>query len=78
MTKEELAQIAEEEGLFLTIGASLYRFAERVAAAEREACAAICDRIASPLPGESLEGWREGYVDGAGACRNLIRKRGQE
>lgn len=45
---------------------------------EREACAEICDRIASLWPDSSLEGWREGYVDGAGACRNLIRERGQK
>lgn len=52
---------------------------EKAVATEREACAAVCDRHASVwLEGEELSDWKEGYIDGAAACRNLIRKRGQD
>ena len=41
LTGEELSEMAEQSGLFLTVGTSLSRFAALVAAAEREACATL-------------------------------------
>ena len=46
--------------------------------AEREACAAICERHATGFDGEELSDWKSGYGDGAGACFNVIRARGEE
>ena len=77
MTREEIIRLAESAGITV-IGEAVWRLCELVAAAEREACADVCDRIANLWPRSSLEGWREGYVDGGAACRNVIRERGEE
>jgi len=51
MTRDEIVQIAWDVGLLMRSHQSqdeptkLERFAERIAAAEREACAQVCDRI---------------------------------
>lgn len=47
----------------------LERFAELVAAAEREACAKVCDKISDD------DGFEGGYAD---YCARAIRARGQE
>ena len=82
MTREEIKRLAREAGFSVTWPETVVnfeRFAALVAAAEREACADVCDRVANLWPRSSLkEGWRKGYVDGGSACRNLIRERGQE
>ena len=44
---------------------------------EREACARICDHHAN-VWNDDLEDWRQGYIDGAAACFNVIRARGWE
>ena len=51
----------------------LERFADLVAAAEREACAAICDEMMRQLGeiGETIE------AAGAGYCAEEIRNRGE-
>ena len=49
MTRDEIVQIAWDVGLFMRSHkfqdepTKLERFAERIAAAEREACAKVCD-----------------------------------
>lgn len=94
MSREEIIRMAREAGLLFApeTGAEwsapipgadyplrLAAFAERVSAAEREACAAICDRVALRY-GESpeLEHFQQGFGEGATICRNRIRARGQE
>ena len=51
---------------------SRYRFADLVAAAEREACARVCD--------EEQRYWKrsEGRRDGAESCAKAIRARGKK
>jgi hypothetical protein len=88
MTREEIAamylQVAEEVGngkewCWHGVDGPLPRFADLVAAAEREACAAICARHATVFDdGEELSDWKSGYGDGAGACFNVIRARGEK
>lgn len=48
---------------------TLERFANLVAAAEREACAALCDKISDD------DGFEGGYADN---CAKAIRARGQQ
>ena len=62
MTREDIIRIAEENGIVI-IGEAMFRFAALVAAAEREACAKVC------------EGWL--HADGD-QCANAIRARGEE
>ena len=53
--------------------------AAKAAAAEREACAGICDRHTKVyLDRRELSDWESGYVDGATECFDAIRARGQE
>ena len=83
MTRDDIIRMAREAGLEQTVsiapdGSSrivscppiepLERFAELVAAAEREACAALCDKIADD------DGFEGGYAD---YCAHAIRARGQ-
>ena len=62
MTREDIIRIAEENGIVI-IGEAMFRFAALVAAAEREACAKVC------------EGWL--HADGD-QCANAIRARGED
>ena len=48
----------------------LMRFANLVAAAEREACIEDCEAL-----GDS---WRQGYLDGVKSCIAVIRARGEK
>jgi hypothetical protein len=53
--------------------------AAKAAAAEREACAEICDRNAEAWSKiEELSDWRKGYLDGLDNCADAIRARGKE
>lgn len=55
----------------------LERFAELVAAAERKACAKICETLTNPtrpVPGHSLDAWMQGTFD----CEAAIRARGEK
>ena len=48
-------------------------------AAEREACAEICDRHTKVyLDRRELSDWESGYVDGATECFDAIRARGEQ
>lgn len=56
-----------------------YHFASLVAAAERDACAEICDRLARRY-GEcpDVEPWAQGFKEGASVSAAKIRARGKE
>ena len=67
MTQEEIIRMAREAGLVMYDYShpSLDRFANLVAAAEREACAAVCDKLGDE------------YADANPAdCAFVIRERG--
>jgi hypothetical protein len=78
MTNEDIINIAHDAGMtpishvstadVICSRASLERFAALVAAAEREACAALCDKISDD------DGFEGGYADN---CAKAIRARGQ-
>ena len=83
MTQEEIIRMAREAGYGLSLSdmhaPALERFAALVASAEREACTRICERHATVfLDGEELSDWKSGYGDGADACFDAIRARGEE
>lgn len=87
MTREEIKQIGIAAGISehaFGLGTEqawqqVERFVALVAAAEREACIRICERHATGfLDGEELSDWKSGYGDGAGACFEVIRARGEE
>ena len=76
MTKEDIIRMARESSLVMYdySDPSLERFSELVAAAEREACAKLCEEITS---------WHDKYdnlVTAAyiSACADVIRARGQK
>lgn len=84
MTRDEIVQIAWDVGLlmrshqFQDEPTKLERFAERIAAAEREACAKICDktRCTGYVPAE--DGEARAYYDAAAeSCAEEIRARGE-
>jgi hypothetical protein len=71
MTREDIIRMAREAGMTGLEGCDLVenfeRFANLVAAAEREACAALCDRVAE----------EDRHVDEqAELCAFAIRERG--
>ncbi len=73
MNRDDICRMAEESTPDQMIGGfefdyeQLLHFAALVAAAEREACAALCDKIADD------DGFEGGYAD---YCAQAIRKRG--
>jgi hypothetical protein len=72
MTREEVMEIAYESGMIAGYEGEpdlLERFAKLVAAAEREACAKVCDARCI------ADGWEGFYAD---ECAAEIRARGQE
>ena len=72
MTREEVMEIAYESGMIAGYEGEpdlLERFAKLVAAAEREACAKVCDARCI------ADGWEGCYAD---ECAAAIRARGQE
>ena len=84
MTRDDIIRMALEAGaipsgdpqewdVWLFQGPAMERFAALVAAAEREACAAICDEMMRQLGeiGETIE------AGGAGYCAEEIRNRGE-
>lgn len=81
MNRDEIIRLAREawrdtgEGwtalqFFDARAASFQRFAALVAAAEREACAKVCDAL------RDCEENTDGYRAGAGWCGEAIRARG--
>ena len=71
MNKEDIIRMAKEAEAWSLVDhdgiAALERFANLVAAAEREACAALCDKISDE------DGFEGGYAD---RCAFTIRERG--
>ena len=69
MTRDDITRMAREAGFvgFDGDNGSLRRFAALVAAAEREACAKVCEKDATA--------W--GYDSNGASCAIAIRARGQ-
>lgn len=79
MDREEIIRMAREAGLSITTAygekPELARFAALVAKHEREACAKVCDTMATPATS------REAQLDfhwAAGCCAAAIRARGEK
>ena len=72
MTRDDIIRMAKEADLWLTSDeriAAVVRFAELVAAAEREACAKVCE--AYDDDGGSGEAWAQRFAQ-------VIRARGEK
>jgi hypothetical protein len=67
MNREDIIRMAQETGVTAERVRDLVNFAALVASAEREACAKVCDEIATE------DGWEGGY---AYRCVEAIRARG--
>ena len=71
MTRDDIIRMAKEAEAWSLVDhdgiAALERFAKLVAAAEREACAALCDKISDE------DGFEGSYAD---RCAFAIRERG--
>ena len=71
MTRDEIVLLAKEADLWLTSDeriAAVVRFAELVAAAERSACAQVCEFMRPSKP-EFDERYYAGCTDSAAAIR---------
>ena len=68
MAREAQAAYPKERGAFSLSLAQLERFAALVAAAEREACAKVCENIDEPLDASAV----------GTACAAAIRARSKE
>ena len=79
MTKEEIIKMAREAGMADVCWESelslllLTRFAGLVAAAEREACAKVCEDFA-----DGTSAYEVHHRFAAYKCADLIRKRGED
>jgi len=62
----QLVTTANRDGIYME---ALERFAELVAAAEREACAKVCEDISADIPLKDTGGWYA--ID----CADVIRAR---
>lgn len=76
MAQEDILEMARSSGVADGIELqheidAVMRFAELVAAAEREACAKVCDKLVSPSRPHSDPGraWITGTIDCAAAIR---------
>jgi hypothetical protein len=67
MNREDIIRMAQETGVTAERVRDLVNFAALVASAEREACAKLCDEIATE------DGWEGSY---AYRCVEAIRARG--
>lgn len=84
MTEEDILRLAREAGFDEWVGtddvrfiAVIERFATFVAAAERKACAKICETLtkpSTPVPGHPLDAWLMGTLD----CEAAILARGDK
>jgi hypothetical protein len=69
MTRDDIIRMAREAGIVVT-GEAVWRLCELVAAAEREACAKVCE--------ETTAAWTQHlYNEGCMDCAKAIRARGQ-
>lgn len=71
MTRDEFHQMLEANGIVF-VGDAAWRVAQLVAAAEREACARVCE-----MQDEEDTRFRYDYRRGALDCADAIRARGQ-
>jgi hypothetical protein len=91
MTRDDIIRMAREAGLadspedynpYWTADSieDLERFAALVAAAEREACAKVCDNLAKDrgMFHPDDEDLKKGVLAGAGMCAVTIRARGKK
>ncbi|OQS42282.1 hypothetical protein [Chromobacterium haemolyticum] len=96
LTREEIIHLAREAGCDILnvpgvgqiaryrdirVTNLLERFAAIVAAAEREACAQVCDSIEDRYQETECRNWPEMRTDaqqGAGECAAAIRARGEK
>ena len=82
MTKNEMMGLAAEAGLWVTSVERLKaveKFTELVEAAEREACAKICDAECNPTPHEGhITSYQSGGYIAAEYLATATRARGQE
>lgn len=77
MTQDEILDMVHEAKMTTAVVLpDLERFAALVAAAEREACAKVCDELSSPSRSHSdpARSWITGTLD----CATAIRQRSQE
>ena len=80
MTRDDIIRMAREAGLFvpqagIPEGGALMRFAHLVAAAEREACAKVCE-IKMPQP---VANWADAQiVEVLKDCADAIRARSKQ
>jgi hypothetical protein len=82
MHKDDMIRLAREAGWEYANGDDgydpLWRFAELVAAAEREACAKVCDAECNPTPNEGhITTYQSGGYIMAEYLASAIRARGQ-
>ena len=87
MTRDDIIRMAQkagktQSGVEYTMPFEvLERFAELIAAAEREECEKLCDAIAISARKkykETYNPYEDGRADGAWECEEAIRARGQE
>ncbi len=53
MTRDDITRMAREAGIVVT-GEAVWKLCELVAAAEREACAKLCNEISPTLDGQLI------------------------
>jgi hypothetical protein len=76
MTSEDIIRMAQEAGCDIAWAKALKRFATLVAAAEREACAKVCEDIYNDP--KDNNGYDCYYTRPYLECAAAIRARGQE
>jgi hypothetical protein len=81
MNRDDIIRMAREAGgddwgIFRDFMPEIERFANLVAAAEREACAKVCDLLSVDRGMIRDEVLKEGVLSGATMCALVIRERG--
>jgi hypothetical protein len=72
MNREDIIRMARNEyGIYAFTANSIAEFINLIAAAEREACAAVCEELLS------IESAGDKHMDGVTDCIAAIRARGQ-
>ena len=86
MTRDDIIRMSQASGVLMTTPSGvqiwcpdeLERFAALVAAAEREACAKVCDEFVKEWDVVSTEGYYGHLAEGADECVAAIRARGEK
>lgn len=79
MARESELLTTTEKGCQIWMPDNLEAFAALIAAAEREECAEICDRLERRYGDcPDVEPWAQGFKEGASVSAAKIRARGQE